>query len=64
MIPNDERSAYTQTSTLVVFQGREYIVSTAELAAIDARSLRNAVGDLLDHEDAIRRALDRVFTGF
>jgi toxin CcdB len=64
MIRNDGRAAYTELSALVVFDGGQYVVSIAELAAIDSRHLSRAVGDLRAHEDAIRRALDRLFTGF
>lgn len=64
MILDDAKSAYTQTSTCVLFAGESYIVAVAELAAIEARHLERAVGDLRDHEDAIRRALDRLFTDF
>lgn len=64
MLINDGRSAYTELSALVVFQGAQYIVSIGELAAIDSRRLQRVIGTLREHEDAIRRALDRLFTGF
>jgi len=40
------------------------VVAVAELAAIDRTRLGPVVFDAADHEDAIRRALDRIFTGF
>lgn len=64
LIHYDPRAAYTDLSVRVEFQGQDYLISIAELAAIDARKLRQAVGDPADHEDAIRRALERLFTGF
>ncbi|WP_374571767.1 hypothetical protein [Phenylobacterium sp.] len=39
-------------------------VAVAELFAIDRALLSRLVGDLREHEDAIRRALDRLLTGF
>jgi toxin CcdB len=56
--------AYTQVSALVSFQGEQYIVSAAELVATDAKRLSASIGTLRDQEDAIRRALERLFTGF
>ncbi|MEO8113379.1 MAG: CcdB family protein, partial [Phenylobacterium sp.] len=64
LLVDDGKSAYGEISVVVPFQEATYIVSVAELAAIDARGLRAAVGDLRDDEDRLRRALDRVFTGF
>jgi toxin CcdB len=60
----EKRQPYTQVSAPVDFNGASYIVSAAELVAVDARTLNSSVGDLRDHEDALRRALDRLFTGF
>lgn len=41
-----------------------YLVSVIGLAAISSVRLKRRVGALLVHEDDIRRALDRLFTGF
>jgi hypothetical protein len=46
------------------FTGEEFIVLVGELGAVDTRLLRSPVGDLQNYEDQIRRALDRLFTGF
>ena len=59
-----ERPAYAQVSVLVRFQDQDLGVSLAELAVTDRANLRHHQGNHLDHEDAIRRALDRVFSGF
>lgn len=40
------------------------LIAISELAAIDSRFLQRPVGDVINSEDAIRRALDRLFTGF
>jgi hypothetical protein len=37
---------------------------TALMVNIDARRLKSRVGDLRLYEDDIRRALERLFTGF
>lgn len=64
MLHAQGRSPYTEVSAAVRYQDEDYIVSVAELAVIDARRLNMTGGDLRDYEDAIRRALDRLFTGF
>lgn len=58
------RPGYTQVSAPVTFRGETYVVSTAELVAINTKGIGAAVGDLLDHEDIIRRTLERLFSGF
>lgn len=64
MLPQDGRSAFTQISVAVRFEGAEYVVLVGELAAIDSRVMTRATGDLRAYEDDLRRALDRLFTGF
>ena len=64
LLKYEPRAAYSETSVVVSFKGEAFIVSVAELAAIDARGLPPSSGDLRDAEDSIRRALDRLFTGF
>lgn len=55
-----ERPAYSKVSVM----GQELIVSLAEIAPMDAQRLRRPLGDLTQYEGELRRALDRVFTGF
>ena len=64
MLIDDGRSAYSETSVSLTFSGERYILSVPELAGVESGRLREAVGSIGAHEDAIRRALDRVFTGF
>jgi toxin CcdB len=64
LLLDDGVSGYSEASVTVAFQGGRYIPSALELAAIDASTLRKLHGSPLDYEDAIRRALDRLFTGF
>ena len=64
LLIDDGISAYSDASVRLSFEGRQYILSALELAGIDATALRQVRGSLTGHEDAIRRALDRLFTGF
>ena len=64
MIPHDRRSAFTETSIDVRVGDGGYIVLIGELAVIETRHLQRPVSSLREHEDAIRRVLDRLFTGF
>lgn len=64
MLRQDGRSAFTQISVTVLFDESDYVVLVAEMAAVDTRLLTRAAGDLRDHEDEFRRAIDRLFTGF
>ncbi len=48
----------------VEFGGETLVVNMALLANIEHRMLGRSRGSLAHHEDAIRRALDRLFTGF
>ncbi|NQE60506.1 CcdB family protein [Caulobacter sp. RHG1] len=48
----------------VEFGGETLVVNMALLANIEHRMLGRSRGSLAYHEDAIRRALDRLFTGF
>ncbi len=64
LLRRQERPAYGEVSVIVDFAEEELLFSLAELVAVDRGSLRHRRGDVRDHEDAIRRALERVFTGF
>ncbi len=48
----------------VVVQDVDLLVVLTGLAAVRTASLRQRVGSILAYEDDIRRALDRLFTGF
>ena len=63
MLP--DRAQRFPNITLDVEIGDEILVlSLQELAAVDVRGLRQKVGDLESYQDAIDRALQRLFTGF
>jgi toxin CcdB len=59
-----ERPAFTQVGLPVIFGGEDYTLSVAELSATDVRRLSRSLGSLRDYEYDIRRALDRLLTGF
>lgn len=48
----------------VDFAGENLVLVVSELAVIARQNLKGRVGSLAAHEDEIRRALDRLFTGF
>ncbi len=59
-----DEPAVTLTSVPFTFEGRPFILLVGELTTVDTQRLGKAVGSVGPYEDAIRRALDRVFTGF
>jgi toxin CcdB len=52
LLRDDDRSAYTYTSVRVTFDEHTYILSAAELVAVDARNLRRTLGNLLEQSPA------------
>ena len=54
----------TKVSVPVWFDNRPYVLMLSEMAAVDRRMAGAVQGSLASHEDDIRRALDRLFTGF
>lgn len=59
---NDKRS--TSVEIAVELEDGPFVVAITEMSSIRTISLGPVVGNLQEHEDAIRRALDRLFTGF
>ncbi len=55
---------FTRVSVSVEFVDESLDLSLAEMAPIRRSELKRPLGDLRNHEDDIRRALDRLFTGF
>lgn len=64
LLRGQDRLAYTEVSVRIQFSDQDLLLSLAELVVVEGRSLTRLRGDVRFHEDAIRRALDRVFTGF
>ena len=61
---NDANGTVSELELDVSVQDQELVLVISELSTIASRNLRRRVGSLLDHEFEIRRALDRLFTGF
>lgn len=57
-------AAPSQVAVPVSVRGEDYLLVVALIANIQRRGLGPAVASLLAHEDDIRRALDRLFSGF
>ncbi|WP_297509699.1 CcdB family protein [uncultured Caulobacter sp.] len=60
----DVFEAFAKLSVEIAIEGESLIVCVPELVAVSAALLNQRCGDLRGHEDALRRALDRLFTGF
>lgn len=61
---NDAELELAPLDVLVEFNGERLAVAVAELGSVERSTLRRRSGDLIAHEDDIRRALERLFTGF
>ena len=57
-------TALTKVSLAVSHNRQDYILMLSELGAISRPTVTIVRGSLLPSEDDIRRALDRLFTGF
>lgn len=55
---------FTRVSVLVQLNDERLYLSLAELAPILRSHLKRSVGSVTTYEDHIRRAIDRLFTGF
>ena len=55
---------FSRVSVEVIVDREILHLSLAEMAPILRSELKRPLGDLCSHEDDIRRALDRLFTGF
>lgn len=66
VLPSHHAAGLTEAIIAPVMRGRTAIllVSVTGMIAIRQIDLRRKAGSLAHHEDDIRRALDRLFTGF
>ncbi len=63
MMREEVRVPYSWSSAPVKFGDLSFYVSVAELVAIHRRRLTRPIGNLLEFDYDIRRALDAVFLG-
>lgn len=61
---NDAERAVAELEIEVEVDGERLVVVVSELSSLNRRSLKRRAISLARHEFEIRRALDRLFTGF
>ena len=61
---NDAERPVTAVDIPIDLKGRRLVLVVAELAGVPRQNLGRPLGSLVGHEDAIRRAFDRLLTGF
>ena len=61
---NDSTAIVAELEVPVIVDDQPLVAVLTELAGVQGRTLKRRVGSLLLYEDDIRRALDRLFTGF
>ncbi|MDP1911812.1 CcdB family protein [Brevundimonas sp.] len=64
LIRESRSGDFTRVSVSVKLNDEALHLSLAEMAPIAKSDPKRSVGDLKPYEDDIRRALDRLFTGF
>ena len=60
----DAKRSVSSVDIPLEFQGERLVLVVAEAAGIPRQGLGMAQGNIAEHEDDIRRALERLFTGF
>ena len=63
-VVRDARRELSNLELHVQVRDEPMVLSVGELFSIERSLLKATKGSLSEHEDAIRRALDRVFSGF
>lgn len=61
---SDKKMAADQVEVEVELDGRKFILMMSDLFATESRRLRKLAGSLSNHEDELRRAIERLFNGF
>ena len=61
---NDIERPVSSVDIPLEFQGDRLVLVVAEMAGIPREGLGRSLGSIAEHEDAIRRAFDRLVTGF
>lgn len=61
---NDAERAIASVDLPVEFRGRALVLVVAEMAGVPRQGLGRALGSVADYEEEIRRAVERLLTGF
>jgi hypothetical protein len=61
---DDSERPVTSVDIPLAYKGRNLVLAVGEMRGSALTGSRRAVGSLSEHEDTIRRALDRLFSGF
>jgi toxin CcdB len=61
---NDSRRLMRSVDVPITFRGADVVLAIAESAGVRREGLGRRVGSVAEHEDAIRRAFERLLTGF
>ena len=61
---NDSRHTVEGLELDIDLNGEMLVLVISEISGVEGRVLRRRVGSITTYEDDIRRALDRLFTGF
>jgi toxin CcdB len=60
----DARRSISSLDIDIEFLGEKFVIALGELFSIERALLRTVRGSTPHYEDEVRRALDRIFTGF
>lgn len=60
----ERESAISEIELRMEFEGKTYLLMIPGLFSLPRRELKRRIGSLAHREEDIRRALDRLFTGF
>ena len=60
---NDSLHTVPSLEIDIELNGDALVLVVTEMSGVEGRALRHRVGSVATHEDDIRRALDRLFTG-
>jgi len=63
-IIRDADRALSELDLPIEVAGEPLTIAVTEMASLDRQILKQSVMNAATHEDAIRRALERIFTGF
>lgn len=63
-VVRDAARALTVLDIPLAFRGEAFVIALSEIASVDRGLLKSSRGSASEHEDEIRRGLERLLTGF